>query len=567
MDIISKVLGYTVLILEVVGCLGIFLYGMRVMSDGIQKAAGEKMQSVLSLMTSNRFFSVLTGLFITAIIQSSSATTVMVVSFVNAGLLTLTQSIGVIMGANIGTTVTSWIIAIIGKISMSALAIPCIGIGMPLYMFTKKGNKRNWGEFFIGFGLLFLGLSLLKDLLPGKEEAAAFMVSLESLTNLGYPSVILFLLIGAIMTIVIHSSTATMGVIIILVGTDGGGIGLPFEIAASMALGSNIGTTIDAFLASIAGNSNAKRAALVHILFNITGSIIAVIFIYPYMRFINFIVPGDDPRFTLAMFHTIFNVSATLLFVWFVPQIANFVKKLIKSDDVETYAKPYRLEYLTTGLQDIPEIYLLKAKDEVKTMAVIVNKMYVRFRNVLRGENIDFAKELAKMKRKEDYTDQMQEQLSHFILDCTKENLNDSGFNLAASLMRIVNELESIGDSCYKLMILASKQDEQQLKFHDTALDELLPCEDLVGQFLESVVRNLSIKNTDFKIADYAATEKQINTYRNKLKSSARKQIQSGSDVKAELMYIDMVRQIEHIGDFCMNIMQNLEGLKHRDKI
>ncbi|MGL1890773.1 MAG: Na/Pi cotransporter family protein [Spirochaetaceae bacterium] len=562
MEIISTIFKYLVVVLEIAGCLGIFLYGMKIMSDGIQKAAGDKMQSILNFMTSNRFTAVLTGVFITAIIQSSSATTVMVVSFVNASLLTLTQSIGVIMGANIGTTVTSWIIALIGKISMSAIAIPCIGIGMPLFLFSKKSSQKNWGEFFIGFGLLFLGLHLLKELLPGKEEAATYMASLEQLTDLGFLSIILFVAIGTIMTVIIHSSSATMGVILILVGTDGAGIGLPLEIAAAMAIGSTIGTTIDAFLASVTANTNAKRAAMVHILFNVLGATIILIFFYPFLNLVKIIVPGDDPRFTMAMFHTIKSVSVTLIFIWFVPQFEMMVTKIVKQPKNEVEDAPYKLDYMSTGFQDIPEIYLLKAREEVLFMSKIVNKMFNKFRDVLKGEKADYEKELAKMKKQEDYTDQMQEEISKFLLACTRENLNDEGFTIAASLMRIVNELESIGDSCYKLMIISTKQNEQGLVFHKSAMDDLLPYETLVGEFLENVVHNLSAEKSDYKVADAKTTEAKINSYRTALKKSARRQIQGGSDVKAELTYIDIVRQIEHIGDFCMNIMQEAENIK-----
>lgn len=562
MGFISTMFRYIVIILEIAGCLGIFLYGMKIMSDGIQKAAGDKLQSVLNMMTANRFTAVLTGVFVTAIVQSSSASTVMVVSFVNASLLSLTQAIGVIMGANIGTTVTSWIIALIGKVSMSHIAIPCIGIGMPLFMFSRKNSKKSWGEFFLGFGLLFLGLSLLQDLLPGKNEAAAFMASLDQLTNMGFLSVLLFVAVGAIVTVIIHSSSATMGVILILVGTDGAGIGLPFEVAAAMALGSNIGTTIDAFIASIAANTNAKRAAMVHILFNIFGTVLALIFFYPFINIVNSIVPGDDPRFTLAMFHTIFNVSATLIFVWAIPIFEKIVTNLIKDDEYEDEDTIYKLEYMSTGLQDIPELYLLKARDEVKYMAEIVNKMYNSFRRVLSGEDPNYEKAASKMKKREEYTDQMQVELSQFLLSCTKDNLNDSGFTIAASLMRIVNELESIGDSCYKLIIISKKQIDSGLKFHETAVEELKPYEALVGEFLNNVVQNLSENDSDYKIAYAEKTEEKINAYRNALKKSARRQIQSGSNVKAELLYIDLVRQIEHIGDFCMNIMQEIEAMK-----
>lgn len=558
----TNIFKYLVVILEIVGCLGVFLYGMKIMSDGVQKAAGDKMQAILNMMTANRFAAVLTGIVVTGIVQSSSASTVMVVSFVNASLLSLTQAIGVIMGANIGTTVTSWIIAVVGKVSMSHIAIPCIGIGMPLYMFSKKGNKKNWGEFFLGFGLLFLGLSLLKDLLPGKEETALFMANLERLSDLGFLSVLLFVAVGALATIIVHSSSATMGIILILVGTDGAGIGLPFEVAAAMALGSNIGTTIDAFLASIAGNTASKRAAMVHVLFNILGTILALIFFYPFMSAVQIIVPGDDPRFTLAMFHTIFNVTATLIFVWFIPQFEKVVTKLVKESEVDMHDKKYTLEYMSTGFQDIPELYLLKAKEEVKYMSEIVQEMFNNFKKVISGETKDYDKALTIMKKQEDYTDQMQNELSDFLLNCTKENLNEDGLTNAASLMRVVNELESIGDSCYKLMIIAQKQNEKEMVFHDSAMEELKPYEELVTEFLGDVVHNLSVKDEDYKIADFKAIEKKINELRTTLKKSARRQIQGGSDVKAELLYIDLVRQIEHIGDFCMNIMQEIDVMK-----
>ena len=230
------------------------------------------------------------------------------------------------------------------------------------------------------------------------------------------------------MTIIIHSSSATMGVILILVGTDGAGIGLPLEIAAAMALGSNIGTTIDAFLASIAANTTAKRSAMVHILFNVCGSVLALVFFYPFLKFINFVVPGDDPRFTLAMFHTIFNISATFIFVWFIPQIASLVTKLVEDTDVEELGKTYKLEYMSTGFQDIPEIYLLKAKNEVRMMSEIVQEMFKNFIDVIAGNKEDIENALNKMKIQDDYTDQMQEELSQFLLSCTKDNLNDDGF-------------------------------------------------------------------------------------------------------------------------------------------
>lgn len=537
--------------LQILGSLGLFLYGMKAMSDGIQKAAGERMQSVLNMMTTNRVAAIFTGFAITALIQSSSATTVMVVSFVNAGLLSLTQSIGVIMGANIGTTVTAWMVSLLGfKFKISAIAVPCIGIGLPLF-FSKRGRKRNWGEFLIGFGILFLGLSLLKDAIP---EVTPEMVEkyVSPLTGMGFLSTILFVGAGAVLTVIVHSSSASTTITLTLAYK--GMLSLP--IAAAMILGGNIGTTIDAFLASIGATTNAKRAARVHILFNILGTLVILVVFKPFLKFIEYIVPGDEITTTLAMFHTVFNVTATLIFVWFVPQFAALVRKLVKSSELEHTDEPYRLEYIHTGLQDIPEINLIKARSEVKKMAEIIQGMFERFRLSLKGEKKDLEKQLSKMKKLEDYTDQMQEEISAFLLNCSKENLNDDGIVNAASLMRIVNELESIGDSCYKLMLLTQRKEEKRLPFHDSALDDIKPLEELVTNFLSAVINNFNEDPTHSIVKDANKMEKQVNEYRSELKRIARRQIQSGADVKGELLFIDLVRQIEHIGDYCMNIAE-----------
>ncbi|MCD7937512.1 MAG: Na/Pi symporter, partial [Tannerellaceae bacterium] len=346
--------------LTLIGAMGLFLYGMKIMSEGLQKLAGDKMRSILSVMTTNRVTGVLTGILITALIQSSTATTVMVVSFVNAGLLSLSQSISVIMGANVGTTVTAWIISLFGfKVSMSAFAIPLIGLCIPL-IFSNKSKRKSWGEFLMGFAFLFMGLELLKNSVPDLQSNPQILAFLQNYTTLGFPSILIFLLLGSILTIIVQSSSATVAITLIMCSKGW----IPFEMAAAMVLGENIGTTITANIAAINANVSAKRAALAHLMFNVLGVIWVLILFYPFTHAISWLVsnygPGDphslynflgtlDPKtislitsnaelvdpqlvalqkellslqvsvsFGLSLFHTMFNIANIGLMIWFV---------------------------------------------------------------------------------------------------------------------------------------------------------------------------------------------------------------------------------------------------------
>ncbi len=322
-------------ILQLIGALGLFLFGMKVMSDALMNLAGKKMRSILATMTSNRFLGISTGFLITSIIQSSSATTLMVVSFSNASLLTLTESISVIMGANIGTTITAWLITLLGfKISMSAIALPLVGFGF-LFTFAKKENLKNWGGFIIGFALLFIGLQFLKEAMPNINENPEILEFLKRYTDLGFWSVLLFLLIGTILTVVIQSSSATMALTLIMTAQGW----IPFEMAAAMVLGENIGTTITANLAALVANFHAKRTARAHLIFNIIGVIWMLALFYPFLKMIDWLVvrSGSESPFLSAMaipvaislFHTIFNILNTFLLVWFVNPIAKIVERVV----------------------------------------------------------------------------------------------------------------------------------------------------------------------------------------------------------------------------------------------
>ncbi|MDC7125744.1 MAG: Na/Pi cotransporter family protein, partial [Spirochaetales bacterium] len=445
-------------ILKIAGSLGLFLYGMKVMSDGIQKTAGDRLQKVLNFMTVNRFSAALTGFAVTAIVQSSSATTVMVVSFVNAGLLSLSQAIGVIMGANIGTTVTGWIVALIGfKFSIVTIALPAIGIGLPL-LFTKKLRKQDLGEVFIGFGILFLGLDFLKGSVPHIDSNPEVLSFLASFSNLGFVSFIIFILVGAVLTVIIQSSSASMAIALTMAYSGW----IDYHTAAAVIIGSNIGTTITAYLASIGANTNAKRASRAHILFNIAGAILVMIIYTPFLRFVDFLVPGDAfsgekiPEH-LAMFHTLFNVFNTLIFIWFVPQFAKLVEKIVP-ETTDRFDGKYELKYMSTSIQDTAEINLMKAKAEISRMASITVEMFDTFLSSVKLNDSKIETEFKKIKDMEDFTDQMQEQITSYLIECTSEGLNEEGTRTATSMIRIVNELESIGDSCCNLVILLARR-------------------------------------------------------------------------------------------------------------
>lgn len=539
-------------ILEIVGALGVFLFGMKVMSDGIQKAAGEGLQSVLNHITANRFVAVLTGFAITAIVQSSSATTVMVVSFVNAGLLNLTQSIGIIMGANIGTTVTGWIVSLLGfKFKISAMALPIIGLGLPLY-FSKSPKRRDWGEFMIGFGILFLGLSFLKKSMPTVD--AGMVEFLARYTGRGALSLFIFVLAGALLTIIVHSSSASMAITLTMAHN---GL-LPLEAAAAMVMGSNIGTTIDAFLASIGANVNARRAARVHILFNIAGVVVISLVFNPFLNMVNAIVPGDEITTHLAMFHTLFNILNTLVFIGFVNRIARLVEKLVPAGEADAGLGRYELLYLEPTIQTMPEINIVKARTEVGRMAEIVDDMFGIYIDVFKHPDKKMGAQVKELKEMEDYSDQMQEELTKYLIACSGESLNEKHRNSVSAMMRIVNELESVGDSCYNLILLAERRFKKNITLHDSAADEILPFTNQVQKFLTFIKDHMNEHMDKESLKEAYDMESKIDRTRKTLKKEVRKNLKKGADVKGELLYLDIVRQIEQIGDFCLNIAQAL---------
>ncbi|MFP4363787.1 MAG: Na/Pi cotransporter family protein [Spirochaetia bacterium] len=546
--------------LKIAGSLGLFLYGMNVMSSGIQKTAGDKLQSIMNFMTTNRFMAVLTGFIITSIIQSSSATTVMVVSFVNAQLLNLTQAIGVIMGANIGTTITGWIVAILGfKVKLTALALPAIGFGIPLILSKKFGN-RDLGEVIIGFGLLFLGLSFLKDSVPDIRENPEVLEFITNFMGQGIVSFLLFVITGTLLTIIIQSSSASMAITITMAAAGW----IDFSAAAAMVIGENIGTTITANVASIGTSVNARRSARAHALFNMLGVVWMAVLFDPFQHMINFIVPGDVfaaesvelvPQH-LAMFHTMFNIINTIIFIPFVKQIAWLVERTVfeKPDKEE---RP-QLRYISTALQSTPELSLMEAKYGVARMAKTATTMFDTYRNIFRSTSKKDLGKIEELRKQEDITDQMQEEISSFLAECSLYELNERSNERLNAMIRIVGELESIGDSIFNLSVLWERVQKRNKSLDASAYDELEPYILNVKKFLDFIRNHLDNTVTQREIEEAVHLEDTINNQRNALKKSSRNRIKSGAPVKGELLYMDIVQQLERIGDYSLNIAEAL---------
>jgi phosphate:Na+ symporter len=569
---------YVSILFRITGGLCIFLYGMKIMSDGIQQAAVDRMQKALNFMTGNRFVAVLTGIVVTNLVQSSSAVSVMVVSFVNAGLLTVMQSIGVIMGANIGTTFTAWIVSLVGfTVNLSNLAVPAFGIGFLINM--SKWKYRNAGIVFMGFSFIFLGLKFISDAMPHLgPESLAF---LATISGWGFFSILLGVIASTVVTLLIHSSAATITLIMTLAWS--GAIDFPF--AASMVLGANIGTTIDAILAAIGAKTAARRTALVHVLFNVAGAVAALLLFRPLIFLVEFLVPGPVSAAGdvaagaaaagaavanhVAMFHTVFNVMCTLIFLPFVRQFAALVTFLIKEKPGEAGRQPYRIEYRAT-INSTPEFNVMRAENEIREMAGIASSMYAEFSGTLYGiqhisesERTEFIeKVMAEMAEKEDIADEMREELTRFLIECTSRHLGQSSERHVYQMMRIIACIEEMTDDCYAIFFMLERSVKKNMLFAEKEVASLAPYVVLVERFLDFVRENLGRRISGAQ-ADYARSlEEQIDHQRSRLRKLGRKQIEAGEDVKRELLFIDIVRRIEKLGDICYNISEALSQMK-----
>ena len=544
--------------LNILGSLGVFLFGMKIMSEGIQKVAGNRLRKILAYMTQNRFSGVLTGFITTCLVQSSSATTVMVVSFVNAGLLTLVQSIGVVMGANIGTTLTGWLVSILGfKFKITAIALPTVGIGLPL-IFSKITKRKNIGEIFVGFGLLFLGLNFLKKSVPNIKDNPEILEFLSNYTDLGFLSLIIFVFVGVVLTIVVQSSSAAMTITITMAFNGW----IDFPTACALVLGENIGTTITAFLASLNANYHAKRTARAHMIFNVFGVVWMLIFFHWFIQWVDYLAPGDSLSadnipIHLSLFHTMFNILNVLLLIWFVPQIASIVRKMVPAKKDEEKAD-YKLEYLSTSVQPTPEIAILEAKREVLNMSNTVNDFLSKSKVIFTDNKSTISiKEARKM---EDLTDTMQEQISNYLAECAKHELSEKSSKNTADMIRIVNELESVGDSILNLFLINEKLDKKTLssEMKDQILELFAKVDEFTSwnhSFIENDIKKMSAEDIEQSV-NY---ENEIDDLRNKFIDLSSKRLSKDSSSLSELIFVDIIKHLEHIGDFALNISQALE--------
>lgn len=559
MDILLKVL-------EIVGALGLFLFGMKSMSDGLQKLAGDKMRTILSKMTSNRFSGVLTGLGVTTLIQSSSATTVMVVSFVNAGLLTLTGAIAVIMGANIGTTVTAWIISLLGfKFSISVIIFPVIAIATP-FMFIK--GKEALGEFLIGFALLFMGLEALQAGMPDfkQPEYAPVLEFIASMSDYGYLSYLLFVLIGSIMTVIIQSSSAMMAVTLVMCAQ--GLIG--FEVAAALVLGENIGTTITANISALMANSTAKRAALAHLVFNVIGVTWVLILFKPFLYMISQLVlsiEGINPMLdaaavpvALSCFHSFFNVTNTLLLVWFIPAIEKIVNKLIPSNEEEEF----RLKFIPSGFMSAGELSIEPAKKEIEAFSKRILRMYDFIPELFDlDDDKKFEQLMSRTHKYEEITDRMEVEIANYLTKVSENGMSLGASQEISAMLRIVDNLESIGDSCYQLSLTIDSKRKQNISYSQDMNDKLQKMFSMVKQAITEMNNNLSENYHNVNIANAKELEYQINEYRDQLRAEHTEAVkQNEYSYQTGISYSTLYAQCEKLADFAINVTEAIDKIK-----
>src|SRR5574344_510726 len=536
--------------LQLLGSLAFLLYGMNMMSDGIQKSAGKGLQEALGFMTGNRFAGFLTGLVLTMIIQSSGATTVMEVTFVNAGLMTLEQSVGVTLGANIGTTITAWIVALFGfHFNIETFAIPIFGLGFFLTTF-KKWKKQNLGEAIMGFGLLFIGLSWLSKTISPENGALNF---LQHFCDYGIWSILIGVVVGIIITALIHSSSAETAIVITMAYNSL----ITWEFSAALVIGSNIGSTIDAILASTNAKTDAKRAALVHVLFNVATVILAIIFLHPLLYLVDLIVPGtpqENITFHIAMLHTVIKTITALLCLPITKQIAHFIEKIVKAKPDET-PDVYKLEFSETGGKENASSYIIRVEKEISDMTVLVTKMFERIQGGFTDRTDSFiADNLPVIEKQEDYADQMKEQITKYLINCSRLPLSESQANSLSVMQQIVDDLEEMTDDCFNVGITLKKSIDKNMKFDKEDMDRLGPYIDLARQFMYFIRDNINKHLDQEKLVIAREIEDQIDVFRRNLKKVARKRLESGAEVKAELLYIDLVRQVEKFGDRAFSI-------------
>ena len=552
-------------IFSLVGSLALFLFGMKTMSEGLEKFAGDRLRSILAAMTKNRVMGVLTGILITALIQSSSATTVMVVSFVNAGLMTLAQSIGVIMGANIGTTVTAWIISAVGfKVNIAAFAIPLLAIGMPL-IFSGKGNRKSIGEFIFGFSFLFMGLSFLQEAATAMNIGDMVAGMLAHVPQDSFFTIILFIIVGALVTMIVQASAATMAITLMLFGMNIPGFG--FEQAAALAMGQNIGTTITAFMASLTANTQARRAALAQMFFNVFGVVAFLIVFYPACDAVSWVVEnlmgGGNDLFKLSAFHTAFNIINTLLLIGFVKQIEMFVCRVLP---MKAQDEDYRLRFISGGLLSTAELSIMEAQKEIRSFAERCQRMAGFVPTLLETKDeMEFNKLFARIEKYENITDSMEMEIASYLNKVSEGRLSDASKTQIQKMLRQISELESIGDSVYNLgRTLNRHRMHCQEGFTTEQMQHMMTMLQLVGAALSEMLKRIDQPTTKNGVKTSLNIEHEINNYRTQLKNQNLHDVNAGLyDYQLGVFYVDFISECEKLGDYVMNVVQAGKGLNN----
>ena len=565
--------------LTLLGALGMFLYGMNLMSAGLQKAAGSKMRSFLTAMTSNPFKGVMTGLGITSVIQSSSATTVMTVGFVNAGLLTLAQAVGVIMGANIGTTVTAWMVSLLGfKADISLFAVPLMALGF-LLSISKSDRRRHISELVMGFSLLFLGLSLMKESVPDLRETPEILAFIQNWTSYGFGSVLIFLVFGTVLTLVLQSSSATMALTLIMVNMGW----IPFEMGAAMVLGENIGTTITANIAAAVGNANARRAALAHTLFNVFGVCWALALFRPLLALVgttitwlglpnpidivhsaDIAMTADESMATLygvSMLHTLFNLFNTLILIWFVPVIVKIVTAVIK-DKKGAEEDNVKLKFIDAGHLSTAELAIGQARNEVIHFAEISSRVVDYIRRAINAKN---DKEFEEMRQKlikyEEISDRIEYEIAQFLNALPEDSISEQTRTEAKRMYKIIGELESLGDSGDAIGRILMRRNSHERSFTAEQIAKLDTMLGTLDKCYSVMIENLRAENLE-PIGLRLATdcEIELNELRNTIREEEIHKIENdGSNYTSSVYYLDTVSEIERMGDFIINVSQALD--------
>lgn len=559
--------------LQLIGALGIFIFGMKIFSDGLQKFAGSKLRSILKGMTKNRFSGLVTGFAATTITQSSTTTTVLVVSFVNAGLITFIESTGVIMGANIGTTVTAWMVSIFGfQMKITPIAISMIGLFFP-FLFFGREKLRNMAEAMIGFGILFIGLEFIKDAVPNIQDNPEMFAALDALTGYGFGSIILFVFIGTILTLLTQSSSAAMAITLVMLFQGW----ITFPIAAAMILGENIGTTVTANIAAIVGNVHAKRAARFHFVFNVIGVLWMMLLITPFLNGIDAVMGYFNPEagsiygdtqearaaatLGLSLFHTTFNVMNVILLFGFVPAIIRFVEKFQKDGDAD---QAFRLQYISGGLMSSPELSIAQAHKEIELFGKLIEKMHYSFSGLFFKKKKNQQKFLKKIRDREQITDNIELEVSDYLTKISSANLSQSATKKIRSMHSIINDLERVGDLYYQLSKTFEDMMELEVALPKDAVMEVSNFLDVILEAIKLMRKNMQYTNgQSINLEEAVAMENRINEIREQMKEAHYKRLEKGIYTsQAGVIFLDYITRLEKIGDHIFNVQESLAGRK-----